>query len=162
MATFGGIDPGMKGAFVVLNEDGHLIGRYKAPILTSAKGKDQYDTKRMVEIVSSHLPLSLVCLELVHAMPMQGTVSMFRMGHGLGLWEGVLTALKVPYLMVSPQRWQKTILCDFNKDIIKQASIMYAQKFWPEESWKATERSRIPDNNLTDAACIAQYARKTF
>lgn len=151
----------MKGAFVVLNEAGEVVAKYKVPVFTSAKGKDQYDIARMAEMVSSHLPLK-VCLELTHAMPLQGTVSMFRMGYGLGLWEGILTALKVPYTMVSPQRWQKTVLADFNRDIIKIASVMYAQKTWPNERWMATERSRVPDNNLTDAACLAQYARKTF
>ncbi len=162
MSNFGGIDPGMQGAFVVIDDAGQIVVKHKVPMLVSAKGKNQYNIQRMVEIVSEHLPLQFVCLELIHSMPLQGVVSTFKLGFGLGLWEGILTALKVPYTMVSPQRWQKTILCDFNRDIIKQASVMYAQKIWPQERWMATERSRVPDNNLTDAACLAMYARKNF
>lgn len=50
------------------------------------------------------------CLvEDVHAMPGQGVTSMFSFGRNLGTILGVLAALKIPYRMETPQRWQKKV-----------------------------------------------------
>lgn len=46
-------------------------------------------------------------IEDVHAMPGMGVVSMFTFGKGLGEIRGVLATLRVPFTMVSSQKWQK-------------------------------------------------------
>jgi len=46
-------------------------------------------------------------IEKVHSMPKQGVVSTFTFGKGYGSWLGILSALKIPYIEVTPQSWMK-------------------------------------------------------
>jgi hypothetical protein len=50
---------------------------------------------------------SLCVLEKVHAMPGNGAVAMFSFGENYGFLQGLLTAHKIPYIVVPPQQWQK-------------------------------------------------------
>ena len=85
------------------------------------------------------------------------------MGRGLGILEGIIVALELPYIKVAPQTWQKEILRDFNRgDDAKTASIINAERMFPQVTFMASERCTKVDNNLTDATNIALFAKKTF
>ena len=46
-------------------------------------------------------------IEKVHSMPGQGVASTFKFGMNYGQWIGILTALQIPYEMITPQKWMK-------------------------------------------------------
>lgn len=48
-------------------------------------------------------------LEKVHSMPKQGVSSTFKFGENFGMIQGVLSALYIPYVLITPQSWMKSI-----------------------------------------------------
>lgn len=90
------------------------------------------------------------CLEKVHSMPGQGVASSFKFGQGFGHLEMALTAAKIPYTYVTPQKWQKELGCLTGGD--KNVSKARAQQLFPH--LKITHA-------LADALLIAEYCRRT-
>lgn len=163
---FIGIDPGLSGAIAFLHRDGKFDGKLeilKTPTIKNPKGKTEYNVGAMVHFLKRS-GITGVTLEKVGAMPGQGVTSMFSMGRGLGLWEGIIVALELPYVKVAPQTWQKEILRDFKrqKGEAKQASILNAQRMFPTQSFLPTPRCTKIDDNMCDATNLALYAKKHF
>lgn len=153
-ATIAGIDPGLNGAVVIIGKE---IRLFKTPLVKLGK-RPTYDLPRMRELLTSGI--DFVVIEDVHAHPKQGTVSMFNFGVGYGLWKGLLSGLQIPYQVVAPQEWQREVLRGTARD--KQAAIEFCHRRFPRVSLLATERSRVPDDGLADALCIAEYGRRIY
>lgn len=62
---------------------------------------------------------------------------------------------------VHAKTWQKALLNAKKGDDTKKLAIDYAKATWPEETFLATARSRVPHDGMVDACCIAQWARTT-
>lgn len=143
-----GIDPGKTGAIAVMDDDGILC-------------LEQFNVDKYVDVLS-YVGMSTsakdikVCLEKVGAMPGQGVVSMFNFGHNLGVIEGILSALRIPYQLVPPQTWKK----EFSLTGDKAKSIEVCKKLFPWVDLRATERSRKPSDGLAEALLMAEYARR--
>ena len=88
-------------------------------------------------------------------MPEQGVTSTFSMGHGLGLWEGILSALGVPYQMVTPQAWKKAMMAGQEKE--KDASRQVAMRLFPSTIPKLSLKKH---HGRSDALLIAEYLRR--
>jgi len=69
-------------------------------------------------------------LEQVHSSPQMGVKSAFTFGNGFGHLEMALTALKVPFVRVRPQVWQKAMSCMTGGK--KSVSKRRAQELFPE------------------------------
>jgi crossover junction endodeoxyribonuclease RuvC len=91
------------------------------------------------------------CLESVHSMPGQGVSSSFKFGRGFGNLEMALTAARIPYTYVTPQRWQKDLGCLTKGD--KNVSKSRAQQLFPHI--KCTHA-------IADSLLIAEYCRRTI
>ena len=90
-------------------------------------------------------------VELVSSMPGQGVASMFSFGHSAGVIQGVLGALEIPVVMVTPQTWKKRAgLVGQDKD----ASRTKAIQMWP--SWRELDKKGA-GQAYADAAFIAVY-----
>jgi len=161
-----GVDPGLHGAVAVLRSS-KFIGVWDTPTTIVKRGKKKHTVylpasmvevlKRIANDYGSSLMESVVGLEEVHAMPGQGVTSMFSMGKGSGLWEGIITALGMPLVRIPPQRWKKEMLADGRgKD--KQASIVRALELFPEA---ASHMARKKDEGRAEAILIAEYLRRT-
>lgn len=153
-----GIDPGLTGGVVVLDGDGFLDYALRTPVIKE-KSKRHFDIPSMVECVRKGMdsdPRFMVAIEKVGAMPRDGRVGAFNFGKGYGLWLGILGALSIPYLEITPQRWQSTMLAGLPRG--------------PHTKISAVQRSKslfptLPIRNKTDwgmadAALIAEYARQ--
>ena len=158
-----GIDPGLHGAVAVLRGN-KFIGVWDTPTTTVKRGKKThtvYLTASMVELLKQVIDQfgtpTAIGLEEVHAMPGQGVTSMFSMGRGSGLWEGIITALGIPLVRIPPQRWKKEMLA-FGKGKDKQASIVRALELFPEA---ASQLTRKKDEGRAEAILIAEYLRRT-
>lgn len=90
------------------------------------------------------------CLEKVHSMPGQGVASSFKFGQGFGHLEMALTAARIPFTYVTPQKWQKEMQCLTGGD--KNVSKARAQQLFPHI--KITHA-------LADALLIAEFCRRT-
>jgi len=110
-----GIDPGVSGAFAVL----HLLDTGDQALTVHPIPCDWIEVgggkRRRYNLFALHkalvhtTPISLAYLELQSARPGQGVVSMFSTGFGFGVWQGLLTAIGIPYMLVAPQRWRSRV-----------------------------------------------------
>lgn len=146
-----GIDPGLGGAIAIL-PDGVVID---TPAVIVANGKTRrhvYLPGEMARIVREYSGDGChAYLEAVHSMPGQGVRSMFSMGHGFGLWEGILAALGVPYTLVTPQRWKREMMGSVTD---KDAARVRAVQLFPH---LAGEMARVKDHGRAEALLIAEY-----
>ena len=142
------IDPGKKGAIALARHDGvyHLELLPDEPAL-------------MFRIFEEHRP-SVCYLEKAQCMPRQGISSAFNYGRHFGEIIGVLTALKIPIIFVTPGKWTKSVHAGIRGTSAKEKSKKAAFKLLPHLNFLATERSKVPHDGLIDAALIAEFARR--
>jgi len=140
--TIVGIDPGMGGAVTIMTESG-LIDIFDVPLMEEGKGKNKkkvYDIISMSNIIRPHKgKKTIICIELVHAMPGQGVSSTFGFGRGLGIWEGIIAGLSCDKEVITPQRWKKQWA-----DVLLMTSIEKPEilKSKPEQLKKMTKASK--------------------
>ena len=150
-----GIDPGLGGGVGFINNG--KTNSFHTPTLKNSKGKNQFNTPAMVDIITGsgtyNLENIFCIIEAVHSMPGQGCVSVFSFGYGYGLWVGIVAALGIPYQLVAPQTWKKSLLQDTLKD--KTASIVLAQQLFPDFHAKFKK-----DEALAEALLLAEYGRR--
>ena len=92
-----------------------------------------------------------VAIEHVHSMPGQGVASSFKFGQGFGHLEMALTAARIPFTYVTPQKWQKELGCLTGGD--KNVSKSRAQQLFPHI--KVTHA-------IADSLLITEYCRRTI
>ena len=157
-----GIDNGLDGGIVILTDTGSVHAKYVMPVIgVGDKGKRTYDIAEIVRLMKEAGRHSCsIFLERAQAMPGQGVTSMFSIGYGYGVWQGILTALGLRYEIVGPQTWQKEVFAGIDRSDTKKASAIIAKRLSPDTDWRATERSKIPHSGLTDAYCIADYGMR--
>lgn len=154
-----GIDPGQTGAIAAIN-DGQVIALHDMPTSPRLHGKGQEVeggqlATKLMDIRSTAGGKQVVAsLEAVSAMPGQGGSSMFRFGESFGVVKGVLRALQIPYVLVTPQKWKKASGL-IGKD--KDASRTLAIQQHPEVADMLTRKK---DNGRADAICLAEYGTK--
>jgi len=157
-----GIDPGITGAVMVMDESGELQRALRTPIVV-VKGKKAYDLQLMRDVLrGAHLEAEkeggsvLVGIEKVHTLPRDGRVGAFRFGMGFGMWLGLLSGLFIPYVEVTPQRWQGRMLAGYPRgDQTKTSAVLVAKGRWPHIPIDAKA-----DWGMADAALIAEYTRR--
>ena len=92
-----GIDPGKGGGICFIKNKTEAVA-YKCP-----------DTiEQMTSIVKKEVKgfrKKQAIIEHVHSMPRDGVVSAFSFGRNFGTWLGILAALNINLVMVSPQKW---------------------------------------------------------
>ena len=136
-----GIDPGKSGAMALVWPDGQPA---TGVCRSDATFADQADW-----LLGFDLTQAVAVMEKVSSSPQMGVVSAFSFGKSQGFLIGLLTAMKIPYHEVTPQKWQRAMGCmsGGDKNVTKHA----AQKLWPH--LKITHRD-------ADARLIAEYGRR--
>jgi len=167
MNVYIGIDPGLDGAAVSIASDDSPSGRrcfriLDTPTLTvegASGNRREYDLNAMAEWLEEIAKMEanrFALVERVHAMPAQGVRSMFSMGYGVGVWEGLLVGCGIPFERVTPQRWQRAMMDGQGKG--KDAARFKAMGLFPEI---ADMLKRKRDDGRADALLIAEHARRT-
>lgn len=158
-----GIDPGLAGAVAMVGDAGPVVADTPVDLgaLRSGKRRRDYlisDMRTILEewqLLSKEVTLqhgTLCALEYVGPRPGQGVSSMFRMGRGLGLWEGLLVALEIPYVKVSPVTWKRAY------NLLgqgKQQSRINAQQRFP-----TVDVSKKRHDGRADALWLALFAQE--
>ena len=156
MTTILGIDPGLDGALVVLQQT--PIGwRCVAQYLTADLCPDGYVPEQMDTAVSTiimeHRPIVAV-LERVSSRPGEGVSSAFKFGVGWGLWRGILAGRIGHVLEPTPAKWTRVVLRDIPGEGKARAISRAAQL--PGLDLTPGRRRKAHDG-LADAACLALY-----
>jgi crossover junction endodeoxyribonuclease RuvC len=152
-----GIDPGVTGGLAILDaQTGELLEGMRTPILP-VPGKKEYDIGGMKDALAHNgWTVRLATIEKVGARPGDGIVGAFSFGCGTGLWLGLMSALAIPYIEVTPQRWQSKMLAGLPRGPKSKASAMRAAKsLFPHIPVRVKA-----DNGIADAALIAEYGRR--
>jgi crossover junction endodeoxyribonuclease RuvC len=141
MKLYIGIDPGLSGGIAFIPTTGQPWA-HKMP--------DNTTDLRDLLMDSICLAEPKAMLELVHSSPQMGVASSFTFGRGFGRLEQVLADLYIPFTVIRPQVWQKSLGCltGGNKNVSKRR----AQELFP--NIKVTHA-------VADALLIAEFNRRT-
>lgn len=138
-----GIDPGKSGGIAVIEET-------SSGVLVTSQKLDGTEAD-VSSFLDSFAIRSRFCLiEKVSSSPQMGVCSAFTFGKSFGFLIGLLTAHKIPFEFVTPQRWQKAMGCLTGGD--KNVSKSAAQRLFP--SVKFTHAN-------ADATLLAEHCRRT-
>ncbi len=151
-----GIDPGIGGAIAFLWDDGNISTVIDMPIMSIRKGKNQVNAAELAKQLEGHFFMDggieskkIAYLEDAHAMPGQGVSGVFSFGQSFGIIQGVLGALQIPVVLVTPQSWKKRAgLIGKDKDMARTI----AQRLYPE-----ADLARKKDCGRADAILIARF-----
>lgn len=157
MQVVAGIDPGLEGAVALLIlEEGQAerITLYGMPTRRLRPGRRAYDLTALGQLARQlgAAPAALVALEDVTAWPGMGRVSAYRLGLGVGLWQGLLSAVQVPWERVRPQQWRRTVV---DGAATKREVQLRAAARWPAVADQVRRSS-----GMADALWLAEYARQ--
>lgn len=134
-----GIDPGKAGGFAVLSVAGKVLAVGKMP-------------ETELDLLTALTPWSSAVhayVERVSSSPQMGVVSAFTFGRGYGGLLMALTALSIPFSLVTPAKWQADLQCLSGGD--KNVTKRRAQQLWPTQPIT---------HAIADALLIAEHCRR--
>jgi crossover junction endodeoxyribonuclease RuvC len=146
------IDPGIRGALAFFDADKGTLDIVDMPtvqVMRNRKEKTEISPAMLAVIIAARSP-ELSVVEKVGARPGEAPSFAFQFGRGVGMVEGVLSALKIPVIYVAPQVWKKAVNAREGKDGNRERAAAlypaYAQMF-----------ARKKDDGRADAACMAYW-----
>lgn len=143
-----GIDPGQNGGLAVVGLDGKALVAMRYPGDTGLAAST-------VRAWNGCYVIRLCVLEKVASMPRQGVASTFKFGWNAGAWEGILAALQIPYVLVTPQKWMNAVFDSRGKGVDKKArSLELARRLHPD-----VDLRHKADDGKAEALLMARYAR---
>jgi crossover junction endodeoxyribonuclease RuvC len=159
--NFLGVDPGIDGAIVVLDEKG-FVAAAKFPTVWGKVGKKnrrEYLLPDLVELFSKfNCDETYACIEKVNSMPGQGVVSMFTFGYGYGLLRMALASRGLSTEVVTPQSWKKYFMQGFTRED-KKASLLALSRIDPKV-YSLLTKEFGKDHNICDAYFLARFIRE--
>lgn len=148
-----GVDPGLDGAFAMIESSLDLLQVRDMPVAKSGTGtRREVVPVLLAELIRAWRP-DMAWVEKVHAMPKQGVSSMFTFGQGYGVVLGVLAALDVPVHLITPGTWKRGL----GLDAAKHGARAMAMRMFPCD---AALFSRVRDDGRAEAALIAYRGLK--
>lgn len=155
-----GIDPGLDGGIAFLDPSGNdPLLLFKTPTIAA---KD-YDVQGMKETLRYFKREYLFCtIEQQIALPGQGLTSTLQTGKGFGIWLGLLAGMEISHQVVTAKQWQNRLFSGTSPKLdTKARSEIIAKRLFPTADFRKSDRARVANDGLTDAACIAEYGHRT-
>ena len=153
MRYIGGIDPGLTGAFAVLDFQDFRLHIWDTPtvsVKTGANTRKRCEPDAFTKAIG-HFPLDYCTIENVHSTPNDGHVGAFSFGKVTGIAIGICHGLDVPLAQVSPAKWKLQMQVPAHKD----ASKLRSSQLFPN---CAPMWARAMDHGRAEAAVIALYS----
>lgn len=145
------IDPGAKGAIAIRRHD--IVSIHNMPDTCTDLATLIRETKLAADENDDDI---VAYLEEVHAMPGNGSVSMFTFGQGYGHLEQVLADFRIRTIKVRPSRWEKALSLTDKKGTEKREH---------KNKLKRRAQELFPNFKVTltnaDALLISEYAYQT-
>jgi crossover junction endodeoxyribonuclease RuvC len=149
MSALLGIDPGIIGAWAVVNDLGGLIAADDLPVV--GEGAQRMIAAPLLADVLGRYQPTTATIERVGSMPGQGVSSSFKFGRAVGVIDGVLGAAACPVIYVAPAIWKKHFRLGPEKEHARQRAI----ETWPDRA--AELFARKCDHGRAEAALIALW-----
>ena len=182
---FCGIDPGMTGAMAAVDENGRHLCHNVIPVLGG-----KLDARKLINWLYAAPGFTgqtkddlFVTIEDVHAVFNSSAKSTFNFGFVCGGIQAVVQTLLIPYALVQPKIWQKsmwqgvpelrkpstTSVNTKGKSVTrkgsirtKEMSLVAISRLYPEVSVLKTPNCTIPHDGIVDAILIAEYGRRSL
>jgi len=144
-----GIDPGQTGAIAFLTpiENNNIVIDFEDSLLALSL--------MLANTRSPHYFL-YAAIEKVSSMPKQGVASSFKFGTNFGIWQGRLEALQIPFVFVTPRKWQKEVFDSMAQGDRKEMSLNLARRLFPWADLRLKKH-----HSRADALLIAEWLRRT-
>lgn len=162
MKTYIGIDNGLDGATVGIDQDGHILFAFVHPTQIWRKGRE-IDINEYQKILIDKTAIcesfegKIIFEEPGGAQSYKAAVSMAASFHAL---RGFIESSCLPWERITPAQWQRKMLPGCKAKETKPRALELARRLWPDRDWRASERCRKPHDGLIDAALIAEWARR--
>lgn len=183
-----GCDPGKQGGLCAIYEDGSLK-MFKTPLVN--KEIDINKFKNLMVDLAGDINLDtgnwendiLVVVEDVHAIFGSSASSTHSFGHALGVLEGIVCTLDLPMIKIQPKKWQavcfegipvthKAGKPKLNKTSgkmeptqkvdTKAMALQACKRFYPNTSFKGSDRSEKDHEGIVDSLMLAHYGKLKF
>jgi len=158
-----GIDPGKQGAACLITRTGELVCARKLPHvgkdLDLVQLSDWLEDMARAEGCSPDAVTAAIEALGSRPSPKMGASSAITMGRNWGRLDGFLSGLGCRYDIVQPKAWQK-LICPGSGDP-KPRSISACRRLFPALDLTPGRKVK-PDDNLADAALIAEWARRVL
>lgn len=162
MMIYIGIDNGLSGGIAFVDDKENIRGVIPMPVI---KGKKtEYDIGRIVhhiKLMHSVEKDMVAILEQAHVRPVSGKRACFMTGMCYGIMQGLLNALNISCVIVSPNQWMKEILTGADKKD-KKGSIKYCLRKYPNHDFTPTAKSRKVHDGMTDAVCLGIWGARNI
>lgn len=164
-----GIDNGLQGAVVAIDDVFNVLAWYDTPVINlgkKGKAKNTFAIAEMTKILEDLLhnlvPTSHVqaWIETAQAMPKQGVCSTFKTGLGFGLWQGICSGLGLKFELVHPKTWTKAMLKNMPAGEPKARSMAKCQQLFPNIPLIKPRGRVLSMDGRSDAALIAAYGMR--
>lgn len=161
-----GIDPGRHGYIVGINATGQVKIQEKIPY----NDKD-IDLRETYEIIASLAPAARAVLERQQTFPGDSPNRAFRLACGYASLESFLVACMIPYDLVLPRVWKKSLGISLfsrreetksqKKTRLKKLATEKAAALFPGFNLIPPGK-RTKNHDLAEALLLAEMARRTF
>lgn len=155
-----GIDPGKQGAFAFIDKQGNIKEIISTPLI----GKE-YNRQEIKNILLSKkiIKVGLENPNIIFGVSKSAVASL---SNCVGLLEGIIYALTIPYILIRPKEWQKECWTHVPKQKNpKDTSTLAATNLFPNYDFKVTQKgtpSKKYNDGFIDAVLIAEYTRRKF
>ena len=157
-----GIDPGARGALVLLDADTNRVEHYADmpahDVTVAGQKRKSVDPHGLANIIRSwdgRYARVFGVLEQVASMPKQGVASTFAFGRASMAPEAAMAALEIPFNLVRPNVWKKVMQCSGDKDDARRRASQLLPKdahLWPNKK----------DADRAEAALLAVYGARVY
>lgn len=156
-----GIDNGVTGGLVALSSHfGPPVSKLVMPVQKTKKGNEINIIIVKEWIQELQHPWDDILVAIEEPGGSKSAKAAASMAASFGSLRGAFAWQGITLVRVTPQSWQKAMLGKCSDT--KAAALTKARELWPQESWLATDRSKVPHDGLVDAALIGEFSRRTL
>lgn len=164
-----GVDPGVKGWIVCIDNDAQIVGMNKIPMV--GKEYDPVGVVSLIRDIKVNAGSSVSAfVEKVMPLPIGGAgyskdnpenkrfasaKERYKQGYCVGMFHAAFGGEGVPVQDIHPMTWRSKVLVGYGKG--KGASVQYINKRYPE--LEIGKKPKYVQDNLADAICLALYGR---
>jgi hypothetical protein len=157
-----GHDPGVSGAFVVIDEDRNLHGWALVPTYKD-KTRNRVDVSQVISWLRPFaLEGAILVTERVGPRPGDTPTTAWTFGAAEASVLAAAEALGLPVHYVAPQKWQAAVLVGLprkGRESIKRSAVLWARDSMP--GLRDCLRTK-KNSGVADAACIAELGRRKW
>ena len=156
-----GIDNGISGALVAISaHNGALIASTEMPIQKARKG-NEIDVRQIRAWMSDAACGidKIECAILEEPGGSKSAKAAMSMSGSFHAIRAMLEISRIRWHRITPQKWQKEMIPGCKSGDTKPRALELAKRLWPDETFLASPRCRVPHDGIVDAALLAEYAR---